>query len=108
THRSLPAPRRADPPRRPRLARILQGAGLAPLPTRGSYFLLCDITPFGFPDDVAFCRHLCTTVGVAAIPTSVFYTDPTQAPPLARFCFAKRDETLDAAAARLKKLRPLH
>src|SRR5205814_2147531 len=84
--------------RRTRLASILESAGLLSLPTQGSYFLLCDITPFGFPDDVAFCRHLCTTIGVAAIPTSVFYTDPKQAPALARFCFAKRNETLEAAA----------
>jgi aspartate/methionine/tyrosine aminotransferase len=94
--------------RRDRLAAILRDTGLAPLPARGAYFLLSDITPFGFPDDATFCRHLCTEVGVAAIPTSVFYTDPKTAPPLARFCFAKRDETIDAAATRLKKLRPLH
>jgi aspartate/methionine/tyrosine aminotransferase len=94
--------------RRDRLTAVLREAGLSPVPARGAYFLLTDITPFGFPDDVAFCRHLCTEVGVAAIPTSVFYADPKSAPPFARFCFAKRDETIDAAASRLKKLRPLH
>jgi aspartate/methionine/tyrosine aminotransferase len=40
-------------------------------------------------------------IGVAAIPTSVFFSDPARAPQLARFCFAKKDETLNAAAARL-------
>jgi len=94
--------------RRERLTRILRDAGLSPMSARGAYFLLTDITPFGFPDDVTFCRHLCTEIGVAAIPTSVFYADPKTAPPFARFCFAKRDETIDAAAVRLKKLRPLH
>jgi len=94
--------------RRERLARVLADSGLPPLPTRGAYFLLTDATTFGFRDDVTFCRHLCTEVGVAAIPTSVFYADPTKAPPLARFCFAKRDETIDAAAARLRKLRAMH
>jgi aspartate/methionine/tyrosine aminotransferase len=94
--------------RRDRLAAILREAGLSPMSARGAYFLLTDITPFGFPDDATFCRHLCTEVGVAAIPTSVFYTDPKTAPPLARFCFAKREETIEAAALRLKKLRPLH
>jgi N-succinyldiaminopimelate aminotransferase len=94
--------------RRDRLALALTAAGLAPLSARGAYFLLCDTTGFGFPDDVTFCRHLCTEVGVAAIPTSVFYADPKTAPPFARFCFAKRDETIDAAAARLGKLRALH
>jgi aspartate/methionine/tyrosine aminotransferase len=94
--------------RRDRLAAVLEGAGLAPLPARGAYFLLCDTTGFGFDDDVTFCRHLCTEIGVAAIPTSVFYADPATAPPFARFCFAKRDQTIDAAATRLKKLRALH
>ncbi|HSZ81003.1 MAG TPA: methionine aminotransferase [Polyangia bacterium] len=94
--------------RRERLTRALTSAGLTPLPAQGAYFLLTDTTSVGFPDDVTFCRHLCTEVGVAAIPTSVFYADPTKAPPLARFCFAKRDETIDAAATRLRKLRPLH
>jgi aspartate/methionine/tyrosine aminotransferase len=94
--------------RRDRLTKVLRGAGLAPMSARGAYFLLCDITGFGFADDVAFCRHLTTEVGVAAIPTSVFYSDPARAPRLARFCFAKRDETIDAAASRLQKLRALH
>jgi len=92
--------------RRERLTRALTGAGLTPLPAEGAYFLLCDTAAVGFPDDVAFCRHLCTEIGVAAIPTSVFYADPSSAPPFARFCFAKREETIDAAAARLQKLRP--
>jgi aspartate/methionine/tyrosine aminotransferase len=91
--------------RRHRLAEILRAVGLPPLAARGAYFLLADPAPFGFADDVAFCRHLCTEVGVAAIPTSVFHADPTTAPQLARFCFAKRDATLAAAAERLGKLR---
>ncbi|HEX2660300.1 MAG TPA: aminotransferase, partial [Polyangia bacterium] len=50
--------------------------------------------------------RLVTEIGVAAIPTSVFYAEPATAPPLARFCFAKRDATLDAAAERLARLSP--
>ena len=46
-----------------------------------------------------------TEIGVAAIPTSVFYQRPEAAPPVARFCFAKRDETILAAAPRLARLR---
>jgi aspartate/methionine/tyrosine aminotransferase len=94
--------------RRDRLAAVLTNVGLTPLRARGAYFLLSDITGLGFSDDIAFCRHLCTNIGVAAIPTSVFYSDPAGAPRLARFCFAKRDETIDAAASRLQKLRGLH
>ncbi|MGN6757386.1 MAG: aminotransferase class I/II-fold pyridoxal phosphate-dependent enzyme, partial [Thermomicrobiales bacterium] len=91
--------------RRDLLAGALASAGLQPLPVAGSYFLLTDIRPFGFPGDVAFCRYLTAEIGVAAIPPSAFYADPARAPQLARFCFAKRPETIAAAAARLAGLR---
>ena len=55
---------------------------------------------------MAFCRHLTTNVKVAAIPPSAFYADPREAPKLARFCFAKSDETIAAAAERLAALAP--
>ena len=90
--------------RRDRLLAILGDAGLPPLPVQGSYFLMSDITGLGFDNDVEFCRHLVTDVGVAAIPPSAFYLDPATAPPLARFCFAKRDDTMDQAAERLAGL----
>ncbi|MEZ4520110.1 MAG: methionine aminotransferase [Thermomicrobiales bacterium] len=90
--------------RRDRLMAILGDAGLPPLPVQGSYFLMSDITDLGFDNDVAFCRHLVTETGVAAIPPSAFYLDPATAPNLARFCFAKRDETMDQAAERLGRL----
>jgi aspartate/methionine/tyrosine aminotransferase len=92
--------------RRALLTRILHDAGLATLPISGAYFLLADISALPFPDDTAFCRHLIEDVGVAAIPPSAFYADPRTAPKLARFCFAKRDETMRAAAERLRALRP--
>jgi aspartate/methionine/tyrosine aminotransferase len=91
--------------RRARLASILTEVGLAPLPVQGAYFLLADLAGVdaqAFPDDVAFCRHLTTHAKVAAIPPSAFYADPATAPRLARFCFAKSDATLDAAATRLR------
>jgi aspartate/methionine/tyrosine aminotransferase len=91
--------------RRALLTGILGEAGLATLPVQGAYFLLADISALPFPDDAAFCRHLMTEVGVAAIPPSAFYLDPRTAPLLARFCFAKRDETMRAAAERLRALR---
>ncbi len=92
--------------RRDRLRAALGDAGLRPLACQGSYFLLGDITAWGFDNDVEFCRHLTRDVGVAAIPPSAFYLDPATAPPLARFCFAKRLETIDAAADRLVRARP--
>jgi aspartate/methionine/tyrosine aminotransferase len=91
--------------RRDLLAGVLRGAGLEPLPIGGAYFLLTDIGKLGYTSDTDFCRALVTEIGVAAIPTSVFYEHPETAPPVARFCFAKRDETITAAAPRLAKLR---
>ena len=90
--------------RRELLREALEGSGLPTLPIAGSYFLMTDIAGLGFPNDVAFCRYLTTDVGVAAVPPSAFYLEPARAPLLARFCFAKREETLRAAADRLTRL----
>ncbi|HTB60827.1 MAG TPA: methionine aminotransferase [Polyangia bacterium] len=87
--------------RRDLLTAALRAAELDPLPIDGAYFLLADLRGRGVTDDVAFCRRLIAEVGVAAIPTSVFYADPAAAPPFVRFCFAKSDQTLRSAAARL-------
>ncbi len=97
---------RADYARRRDLLTVaLRAARLDPLPIDGAYFLLADLRPLGITDDVGFCRRLVAEVGVAAIPTSVFYSDAgdpvAPAPAFARFCFAKSDETLRTAAARL-------
>lgn len=83
------------------LEEILVSVGLPVLPTEGSYFLMADITPTGFHDDVTFCRYLTQEVGVAAIPPSAFYARQYDLPLLARFCFAKRPETLRTAQQRL-------
>jgi aspartate/methionine/tyrosine aminotransferase len=82
----------------------LVSAGLPVLPVYGSFFLLADIRGTGFEDDVSFCKYLTTEIGVAAIPPSAFYADPSTVPKLARFCFAKEPETLAAAAERLATL----
>ncbi len=100
--------------RRDLLAEVLRVAGLPALPVAGSYFLLADIGGTGFTDDVAFCRWLTSEIGVAAIPPSAFYaraygleTVAHDRPLLARFCFAKRLETIQAAGDRLRSLRTL-
>ncbi len=97
--------RREYTARRDLLAGALSSAGLPTLPVQGSYFLMADVQGMGFPDDVSFCRYLTTEIGVAAIPPSAFYADPARAPLMARFCFAKKEETLQAAAERLQGLR---
>ncbi len=99
---------RAEYDARRRLLRgALEAAGLPTLPVEGAYFISADISGLGFDDDRAFCRWLTTDVGVAAIPTSVFYGDQAGAPNLARFCFAKKLETLEAAGERLARLSAL-
>ncbi len=92
--------------RRALLRAMLESTGLPTLPAEGSYFISADIGALGYADDRVFCRFLATEIGVAAIPTSAFYTDSASAPPLARFCFAKQRATLEAAGERLHKLKP--
>jgi aspartate/methionine/tyrosine aminotransferase len=91
--------------RRQLMQDALEGAGLRTLPVEGSYFLMAEIDGLGFENDVAFCRWLTSEAGVAAVPPSAFYHDTARAPMLARFCFAKRDETIGLAAERLARFR---
>ena len=77
---------------------------LKPLPVPGGYFQLVDYSAVSDLDDAAFCRWLTVEKGVAAIPLSPFYQSPPPGQRLARLCFAKNQETLDAAIARLEKI----
>ena len=88
------------------LTGILEGVGFRCFLPKGAYYVMCDISAFGFRNDAAFCTHLVEEVGVAAVPGSSFFADPTQGRQLVRFCFAKKQETLEAAAERLQRLRP--
>ena len=81
----------------------LRDIGFQVYPTEGTYYLLVDITSLGFDDDLAFCRMLPEQAGVGAIPCSYFWKDRRQGREFARFCFCKRDETLEEAIRRLKK-----
>ena len=83
---------------------VLQDAGFKCDTPHGAYYVMCDISGFGFANDVEFTRHLIREVGVAVVPGSSFYHDPTLGSQLVRFCFCKKDETLEAAAENLKKL----
>lgn len=73
------------------------------LPSQGSYFQCVDYSAVSDLPEEAFCRWLTTEVGVAAIPLAAFYADGRDQR-LARFCFAKRDETLQLALDRLAAL----
>jgi aspartate/methionine/tyrosine aminotransferase len=92
--------------RRDRLLGILTEAGFRCLKPRGAYYIMTDISPFGFPDDVAFAKYLVKEIGVAAVPGSSFYRDPTDGRTHLRFTFCKKESTFQAAAERLAKLRP--
>ncbi len=83
---------------------ILQKAGFRCFVPRGAYYVLCDTASFPFRDDVTFCKHLVEVAGVAAVPGSSFFSRPTDGAGLIRFCFAKKAETLEAAAERLDRL----
>ncbi|MDP5239427.1 methionine aminotransferase [Uliginosibacterium sp. 31-16] len=92
--------------RRALLAAGLSAAGFKLLPSQGTYFQLADYSAIRPDlDDITFARWLTTEHGVASIPVSAFYQKaPDQK--IVRFCFAKQEQTLQAAIARLGKLRP--
>ncbi len=81
----------------------LQQTRLRLLPTQGSYFQCVDISDVSDLGEADFCQWLTREIGVAAIPLSAFYGDGFDQR-VVRFCFAKQDETLHAALARLQKL----
>ena len=81
----------------------LAGTKFRLLPSEGSYFQVVDYSAISSLGEADFCRWLTTEAGVAAIPLSAFYDDGRNQG-LARFCFAKRDATLQAALSRLAKL----
>ncbi len=88
--------------------RELFRAGLAKtkfkiLPSEGSYFQCVDITEVSDLSEADFCKWLTTEIGVAAIPLSAFYGNGFDQR-VVRFCFAKKDETLNLALNRLAKL----
>ena len=72
----------------------------------GAYYIMTDISTFGFKDDVEFARYLVKEVGVGAVPGSSFYKDQSKGRTKLRFCYCKRDETLTEADRRLAKLVP--
>ena len=77
------------------------------LPTPGTYFQCVDYSKLGIPqaklNESDFCQWLTKEIGVAAIPVSAFYEEPTESGVI-RFCFAKKEQTLLNALERLQKL----
>lgn len=84
---------------------VLQEAGFKCGFPEGAYYVMTDISGFGFADDIEFTKHMIREIGVAVVPGSSFYHDKSLGSQKVRFCFCKRDETLEAAAERLEKLK---
>jgi len=91
--------------RRDRLIPALTEAGFRCFRPRGAYYVMTDISGFGFADDVTFTNYLVKELGVAAVPGSSFYNKPHDGAQQVRFAFCKRAETLDEAGKRLRPLR---
>jgi aspartate/methionine/tyrosine aminotransferase len=91
--------------RRDRLLPALEQAGFGCFRPRGAYYIMTDISAFGFEDDVQFSKYLVKEIGVAVVPGSSFYNDPRDGARQIRFAFCKRAETLDEAGKRLARLR---
>jgi len=87
--------------KRDRLRQALEDSGFVLPKAEGTYFQLLDFRAFAPPDDRAFAERLLTEARVATIPLSPFYAQPEPLP-FVRLCVAKRDSTLDEAAARLR------
>ena len=91
--------------RRDRLHATLSEAGFKAYLPKGAYYMMTDISRFGFKDDVAFTRYLVKEVGIAAVPGSSFYSQPGQGAQQVRFAFCKKDATLEEAARRLLRMK---
>ena len=73
---------------------------------QGAYYVMTDISDFKFENDVEFTKFLIREIGVSVVPGSSFYHDKNPSvSQKVRFCFCKKDETLEAAGERLQKLK---
>ena len=88
--------------RRDLFLKYLDQTGLPYFKPEGAYYVLVDISQFGYADDTEFCIWMAKEIGVAAVPGSSFYREPVNH--LIRLNFAKQERTLVAAGKRLLKL----
>lgn len=83
----------------------LDAIGLEHTTPQGAYYVLMDISRYGYKSDLEFCEMLARDVGVGAVPGSSFFREDVNY--LIRFHFAKKDGTLHEALNRLEKLKKL-
>lgn len=91
--------------RRDMLLGVLEESGFHCYRPDGAYYIMTDISGFGFESDIKFGEHMVREIGVAVVPGSSFYKNSAAGNQQVRFCYCKRDETLQRAAERLQKLR---
>ncbi len=91
--------------RRDHLIPALEKAGFRCYRPRGAYYVMTDISAFGFSNDVEFARHLVKEIGIACVPGSSFYKHPKDGSQQVRFAFCKKPETLDEAGRKLEMLK---
>jgi methionine aminotransferase len=89
--------------KRDRFCELVRDSRFDLIPAKGTFFQLLDYSNITDEDDVAYARRLTKEIGVASIPISVFCDQPPTSRKL-RFCFAKDDQILEEAAARLCQL----
>ena len=81
----------------------LTKAGIPHTVPQGAYYVLADVSEFGYESDLEFCELMAEKAGVAAVPASSFFREPVN--DFVRFHFAKKESTLNEALDRLMKLR---
>ncbi|WP_425392099.1 methionine aminotransferase [Ekhidna sp.] len=90
--------------KRDKMNELFKDVPLTPKVAKGTYFQAYDYSEVSDMDDLAFAKYLTSEIGVAAIPMSPFYTNPPN-DKVIRLCFAKKEDTIQAAAERLLKLK---
>jgi aspartate/methionine/tyrosine aminotransferase len=91
--------------RRDFLLSALENSGFHTYRPEGAYYIMTDVSRFGFQDDVKFAFYLVEKIGVATVPGSSFYSRPSLGSTKIRFCFPKKMETLGHATEKLLKLK---
>lgn len=90
--------------KRDTILHTLDRVGISYFVPEGAYYVLADISRFGYKTDIEFAQYLVKEIGVAVVPGSSFFSQPEAGKDFIRFCFSKKPETLEAASARLLKL----
>jgi methionine transaminase len=90
--------------KRDHMNQLLKDVPLTPKVAKGTYFQLYNYAEISDKNDIDFAKYLTSEIGVAAIPLSPFYSEPSE-DKVIRLCFAKQEQTVEKAAERLMKLK---